>query len=348
MQKKLLAFAYLLVVSQLALSSGDGSDKAQSKPEDIAAANRKLGRGINLGNALDAPNEGEWGVTLKPEYFKAIKEAGFDTVRLPVNWATHAKADSPYTLDTKFAKRVDWAVDQALANHLNIIVNIHHYRAMDSDPDKNVPRLIGLWEQIADRYKDKPAEVYFELLNEPNGKLTDAKWNAIVPQVLKTVRKTNPTRPIIVGPGSWNAIRGLDSLELPADDKNLIVTVHSYDPFEFTHQGASWVKGAEKWKGKKWSGSDAEKAAIQKQFDKAATWSKKHDRPIFLGEFGALETADMESRARWTRFMTEEAEKHGFSWAYWEFCSGFGAYDPKANVWHKPLLSALTDSPNRN
>jgi endoglucanase len=307
-QKNLLAFAYLLVVSQWALSSDNGSDKAQSKPKDIFVVNHKLGRGINLGNALDAPTEGEWGVTLKPEYFKAIKEAGFDTVRLPVNWAAHAKADSPYTLDAKFAKRVDWAVDQALANHLNIIVNIHHYRAMDSDPDKNVPRLTGLWEQIADRYKDKPGEVYFELLNEPNGKLTDAKWNAIVPQVLKTVRKTNPTRPIIVGPTSWNAIRGLDSLELPADDKNLIVTVHSYDPFEFTHQGASWVKGAEKWKGKKWSGSDAEKAAIQKQFDKAATWSKKHDRPIFLGEFGALETADMESRARWTRFMTEEAE----------------------------------------
>jgi endoglucanase len=347
MRRNLGAIAFLIVVNAWAFSAEDVANKSQGKPADIFAANHKLGRGMNLGNALEAPNEGAWGVTLKPEYFKAIKEAGFDTVRVPVNWAAHAKAESPYTLDPKFAKRIDWAIDQALDNHLNIIVNVHHYRGMDSDPDRNAPRLVGLWEQIADRYKDKSAEVYFELLNEPNDKLTDAKWNSIIPQVLKAVRKSNPTRPVIVGPASWNAIRALEKLELPADDKHLIVTVHSYDPFEFTHQNATWVKGSEKWKGRKWTGSEAEKAAIQKQFDKASAWSKAHDRPIFLGEFGAFSAADIESRARWTQFVTEEAEKRGFSWAYWEFCSGFGAYDPQTNLWRKPLLAALTRSPNR-
>src|SRR5437588_6851367 len=94
---------------------------------DIHAINKKLGRGINLGNALDAPREGAWGVTLKAEYFKAIKEAGFDTVRLPVKWSAHAEGKPPYTIDPKFAERVDWAMDQALANKLNIIVNVHHY-----------------------------------------------------------------------------------------------------------------------------------------------------------------------------------------------------------------------------
>ena len=54
---------------------------------------------------------------------------------------------------------------------------------------------------------------------------------------------------------------------------------------------------------------------------------------MFLGEFGAFQGADMESRAQWTRFVAREAEKCGFSWAYWEFCSGFGAYDPKAESW---------------
>ncbi len=249
-----------------------------------------------------------------------------------MRWNAHAGTDAPYTIEPKFAERVDWAVDQALANKLNIIVNVHHYGEMDTDPDKHLPRLIGLWEQLAARYKDRPDSVYFELLNEPHEKLIEGKWNAAIPQLLKVVRKTNPTRPVIVGPAFWNAIRALDKLELPKDDRNLILTVHYYDPFEFTHQGAPWAKGSEKWKGRKWTGSAEEQAAVRKQFNKAAAWAKERDLPVFLGEFGAFEAADMESRARWTRFVTREAEKLGFSWAYWEFCSGFGAYDPKADV----------------
>jgi endoglucanase len=305
------------------------------------AANRKLGRGINLGNALEAPKEGEWGVTLEAGYFKAAKDAGFATVRLPVRWSAHAKADAPYTIDEKFFKRVDWAIEQALKNKLNIIVNVHHYGEMDTDPDKHLPRLIAFWEQIAARYKDQPSGVYFELLNEPHTKLVGAKWNAAIPKLLAAVRKTNPTRTVIVGPAHWNAIRALDDLALPEKDRNIILTVHYYDPFEFTHQGASWVKGSDKWKGRKWQGSEAEQAAVRKTFDKAVAWAKKHNRPVFLGEFGAFSAADMPSRARWTAFITREAEKRGWSWTYWEFCSGFGAYDSKAKAWRAPLKEAL-------
>jgi endoglucanase len=312
-------------------------------PTDAHAANKKLGRGVNLGNALEAPKEGDWGVTLKAEYFKAIADAGFNTVRLPVKWSAHAQADPPYTIDPKFFERIDWCVDQALANKLNVIVNVHHYGEADADPDKHLPRLAGLWEQIAARYKDRPAGVYFELLNEPNTKLVEARWNAAIVELLKTVRKTNPTRTVIVGPANWNAIWALDKLALPAGDRNLILTVHFYDPYQFTHQGAPWDKNAAKWKGTKWAGTDAEKAAVTKQFDKAAAWAKKHDRPVFLGEFGAYQEADTESRARWTRFVAREAEARGFSWAYWEFCAGFGTYDPKADRWRELLRAALLD-----
>jgi endoglucanase len=311
--------------------------------DDIHTINKKLSRGINLGNALDAPREGAWGVTLKPEYFKAIKDGGFDTVRLPVKWSSHTLSEPPYTIEAAFAERVDWAIDQALANKLIIIVNVHHYDEMDTAPDDHLPRLTALWQQIASRHKDRPSSVVFELLNEPHGKLTEAKWNAMIPGLLAEVRKTNPTRPVIVGPAQWNSVRALDKLELPGEDRNLIVTVHFYDPFRFTHQGASWAKGADKWKGTRWSGTDAEQAAIRTALEKATTWAKKHDRPIFLGEFGAYQEADLESRSRWTRFVAREAERLGFSWAYWEFCSGFGAYDLKAERWREPLKTALLE-----
>jgi endoglucanase len=340
----------LLLPLGLVLTSGlffQGEQPAQEKDPkptaDIHAANKKLGRGINLGNALEAPKEGDWGVTLKDGYFKVIKDAGFHTVRLPVRWSAHAKTEAPYSLDAKFAERVDWSIDQALKNKLNIIVNVHHFGEMDAQPDKHLLRLVALWEQIAARYKNRPATVYFELFNEPHDKLTEAKWNSVFPQILAVVRKTNPTRPVLIGPGQWNAVRALDKLELPKEDRNLILTVHCYDPFDFTHQGTPWVKGADKWKGRKWTGTDAEQAALRKTLDKAAAWAKAQDRPVFLGEFGAYQEAEMESRVRWTRFMVQEAERRGFSWAYWEFCSGFGAYDPKAETWRSTLKSALVE-----
>jgi endoglucanase len=325
----------------LALLLPTASAWADEKPADIHAVNRRLGRGINLGNALEAPQEGAWGVTLRAEYFKIIKDAGFQTVRLPIKWSAHALTAPPYTIDPKFAERVDWAVDQALANKIQIILDLHHYGEMDTDPAKHLPRLIALWEQIAERYKDRPATVLFELLNEPHGKCVDATWNAAIPKVLAAVRKTNPNRAVIVGPGYWNSIRALDKLELPKEDHNLIVTIHYYDPHQFTHQGATWEKGADKWKGRTWTGTEAEKKAVRQALEKAAAWGKAHDRPIFLGEFGAYQVADMDSRARWTRFVAREAERLGFSWTYWEFCSGFGAYDPKANAWREPLKAAL-------
>src|SRR3954451_6935267 len=122
MPKYLLALGFLVMGAQ-----AFAGDKPAAGPIDIVTANKRLGRGVNFGNALEAPREGAWGVTLKDAYFKAIKQAGFDTVRLPVNWAAHAAAEAPFTIDAKFAERIDWAIDQALANQLNIIVNIHHY-----------------------------------------------------------------------------------------------------------------------------------------------------------------------------------------------------------------------------
>jgi len=82
---------------------------------------------------------------------------------------------------------------------------------------------------------------------------------------------------------------------------------------------------------------------LRKDFDHAAAWAKKQQRPLFLGEFGAYHVADMASRACWTRAVAREAEARGFSWAYWEFGAGFGAYDREKGKWHPALLDALVE-----
>jgi endoglucanase len=117
--------------------------------------------------------------------------------------------------------------------------------------------------------------------------------------------------------------------------------VHCYNPHEFTHQGAPWAKDSQKSLGRKWSGTPEELKKLRDEFDIAAAYGKKFNRPIYLGEFGTYEKADMASRAAWTKAVAREAESRGWSWAYWEFCAGFGAYDRQAGKWREELKSAL-------
>jgi endoglucanase len=331
-----------LVAALLLLAPAAAPAAAGPEPQpDAHAVARRLGRGINLGNALDAPSEGEWGVTLRAEYFAAIRRAGFQSVRLPVRWSAHAGEAAPFALDRAFAERVDWAVDQALANDLAVVLDQHHNDAMDGDPAAALPRLRAIWEQVARRHRDRPEQVVFELHNEPHGALDDAAWNRAFPELLAAVRATNPRRAVVVGPASWNDLDHLEKLELPAGDRMLIATFHDYRPFEFTHQGAPWAEGSAAWKGRTWAGTPEQLAALRRDFAKVEAWAKAHDRPVYLGEFGAFEAAPLDSRVAWTAAVAREAERRGFPWAYWEFCSGFGAYDAQADAWREPLLHAL-------
>ena len=86
---------------------------------------------------------------------------------------------------------------------------------------------------------------------------------------------------------------------------------------------------------------DREREAIQRDFDKARTWAKNHNRPIYLGEFGAYDKADMASRVRYIGFVAREAEKRGWSWAYWQFDGDFIVFDMKTQRWVKSILDAL-------
>jgi len=310
-----------------------------TQPDPIPAS-VTLQRGINLGNMLEAPNEGEWGLRVQEEYFDLIKEAGFDFVRLPLRWNTHAEASTPYTIDPSFFFRVDQVVDWALERDLTIILDFHHYEEIMSDPWGNKERYLAIWKQVAEHYQDYPSKVLFELLNEPNSRLDAVLWNEYLLESLNTLRETNPAREVIIGPVNWNAYDQISTLDMPQDE-HIIVTFHYYLPFQFTHQGAEWVNGSDPWLGATWDSMDAEKAEITNHFDSVADWAQRHNVRILLGEFGAYSKAPQDSRVRWTEFVRSEAERHGFAWSYWEFAAGFGIYDPEAKAWREDLLKAL-------
>lgn len=297
-------------------------------------------RGVNLGNALDAPTyEGEWGVTLKEEYFTEIENAGFNLIRIPVRFYSHAETAYPYEIDESFFARVDWALNQSLSRGLTTILDMHHHVELMNDPLNFKERFLSFWEQLANRYQNQSEKLWFELLNEPTHNLSSDLWNQFLSDGLSIVRRTNPQRTVIIGGAPWNSLWGLEELIIPENDSNIILTFHYYEPFEFTHQGASWADGSDAWLGTTWKGTETEKEKIISDFNKAEEWSK--GRQLFLGEFGAYRKADEQSRERWTSFIVEESEKRGIHWSYWEFCADFGIWDQDSNSWRLNLLNAL-------
>ena len=320
-----------------------------SVAQETCATAQKLGRGINFGNMLEAPREGDWGVRVEPAYLD-LAAGHFKTVRLPVRWTNHAALTADARLEEVFANRVDAVVDQLLARGLYVILDLHHYSQLFGDglhpneakvaPEVLEERLVNIWRQLAERYRNRSPRLLFELLNEPHGKLDSEAWNGLLARLLSVVRQSNPNRIVLAGPTYWNGVRDLDKLRLPPD-RNLIVAFHNYDPFPFTHQGITYLPKPFP------TGTTCCDAAQRKQvvdaLDKAKRWSEATGYPLHLGEFGAYQAADMASRENYTRFVRDEAEKRGFGWTYWELASSFGVYDAKAGRWVEPIRRALLD-----
>ncbi len=300
---------------------------------------KRLGRGVNV-LGYDPIWRDFHKARFKERHFKLIHDAGFQSVRINLHALQRLKAANGYKLDETWLKTLDWAVQGALSNHLMVILDLHNYNDVAKDPQKYKPRFLAYWKQMAEHFKDAPDTVLFEVLNEPNGKLTPELWSEFLGEVLPIIRATNPTRTLVIGPPHWNGIDHLDELVLPEDDRNIIVTVHYYEPMRFTHQGAPWEKEAAHLSGVTW-GSAEEKARVEQDFARVQDWSLKHRRPILLGEFGAYDKAPMESRVRYVECVARTAESLGWAWTYWQFDADFILYDIDKDRWVEPILKAL-------
>jgi|GEM_PF-644465 len=201
-----------------------------------------LRRGINLAGDLEVEPRGSWGTPIDPDSFARIAAAGFDHVRLPVRWSAYTGTAPAYGIDEAFFLEVDRMVELANEANLGLVVNVHFFEELEADPAGEQDRFIAIWDQIARRYQNEPSSVVFELLNEPIGEFVDNPelWNALAAEALAAVRQTNPDRSVIIGPVQYNHPSRLADLNLPADN-NVVATIHTYDPIEFTHQGAVFI-----------------------------------------------------------------------------------------------------------
>lgn len=328
----------VLFVGLISLAFANLTDLRETRAATPADAWKAYGGGVNI-----LGYDPLWSDPAKARFqwsmFKTIRDGGFRHVRVNLQAFTHM--DGQNRLDPKWLDTLDTVVKKATDAGLDVILDEHDYRPCGADADVCRTKILAFWEQVAPRFKNAPSSVMFEILNEPNRAMDAARWNSLLAEALTTIRQTNPVRTVIVGPANSNNLKALPQLKLPDNDRNLLVTVHYYNPSAFTHQGATWTTPSrEHLTGVPW-GTSADHAAVDKDFDIIAAWAKANHRPILIGEFGAYDKGEMSMRAAWASAVAKAAEARGFAWTWWQFESSFSIYDMKRQQWIAPLKQAI-------
>lgn len=301
---------------------------------------------MNIANALDAPYEGAWGMKIKESYIEEIAMAGFNSVRLPICWTAHISGSPPYSIDPNFLNRVDEILGWCFKRNLTVIITIHYFNELYDYPDDEINRqkFLSIWDQLTKHYLGtKPDHLIFEPLNEPHNNLTPEKWNKMIPEILNVIRKTDTDRTLIIDIAEWGYHTFIEQLKIPENERNVIVSVRYYLPYDFTNQGASWAIGSDDWRGISWTGTPGQEEAVIEHLEFIKKWSEKNNRPITIGEFGAIVEAIHEHRVIWTKFVRTQFEKYGFSWCYFDFGASFKAYNIEKNKWLKGFPDVFFD-----
>ncbi|MFA9391724.1 MAG: cellulase family glycosylhydrolase [Prolixibacteraceae bacterium] len=319
------------------------------------ANNLPFKRGVNLTNWFQAGSAQQIQFTKYSKTdFEQIQSMGCDVVRLPINLHFMTNGAPDYTIDPLFYSFLDEVIVWTEELGLHLILDNHTFdSATDTDP-KVGEILIKVWPQMAAHYLNTSNKIYFEVLNEPHG-ISDALWNSIQQEVITAIRKVDSKHTIVVGPASWNSYNNLQNMPKYSDD-NLIYTFHFYDPFLFTHQGASWtdmtdltgvpfpyvadkmpafpasLKGTwieSSYNDYKNTGTITE---VHRLIDIADKFQNERNVPLLCGEFGVYDVnSPDEDRTYWYGVVREYLESKNIAWTIWDYHGGFGIYKKGSN-----------------
>jgi endoglucanase len=337
---------------------------AQSTDNQLAFERAKhLQHGINA-SMWFAQSPGNYSVERLRTYTTAddialIHQLGFDHIRLSIDaqplqeWLRSPKSETPFMIE------LDHAVHTMLEQKLAVIIDIHpesDFKAQLRQGTESVENFARLWRALAKHFAvTDPNLVFFEILNEPEQD-DSYRWQGIESHIAEQIRQAAPEHTIIATGAHWSGLEDLLMLE-PIALPNIIYTFHDYEPFAFTHQGATWTMsqvrplhrvpypstpesvqpnlsqeptlaaqywiaqyGLDQWNAQR---IDATLAFAEK-------WSQMHHAPVYCGEFGVLrDYVDPAMRAQWLHDMRIALEKHHVGWAMWDYQANFGVVTKK-------------------
>lgn len=334
--------------------------------------------GWNLGNTFDAMDcnwlkndldyESGWcGVKTTPELIAAVKEAGFQTVRIPVSWHNHLSDEENYIVKEEWMARVNEVVDYCIDQDMYVILNIHHdnsekYMYPDKEHlDQSLKYVTSIWSQIAERFQGYDDKLLFESLNEPRLVGHKNEWwidrnsqdcrdaiaciNQLNQAVVDTVRATggnNATRYMIC-PGYDASPDGATNsgFVLPTDiegnDGRIIVEVHAYTPYNFALESP----GTDTWS----SSNGGDLKNMTGFMDQIYYNLVSKEIPVIIDEFGAMEkNGNLEARVDFSRTYIEQARARGITCVWWDNGAAtgngerFGIIDRDKKEWIFPEI----------
>jgi len=335
-----------------------------SPPEGVSDARfARLTRGINLSHWFAQSPRGDYSREHLTTYnterdLDLIARMGFSHVRLTLNPKAISDAPEGLPFHAERLALLDAAIAGFLARNVAVVVDLHpddDFKTPLAKDDAAVERFVAFWRALAAHLAGTdPERVFFEVMNEPV--IPDAaRWNAVQKKVLAAMRESAPHHTLVAGGPLWSGPDQLVRMEVVAD-RNVVYNFHCYEPFRFTHQGATWagdsVKGLKnapypsspegvakvlsqltderarremtQYGKEQWN---AEK--IDALIARAAEWGRKNGVPLTCNEFGVYRTAPAADRNRCIEDMRKALEKYKIGWAMWDYAGSFGVVTGK-------------------
>jgi endoglucanase len=361
-----VTIAILPLVSTAARDNSDDtpaaraeSTSAQTSVQLGVAASRlaRLRHGINLSHWFAQAQDyskAHLETHTTAEDIALIKTIGFDHVRFTIEPAPLFNWEDPTKLKAEYLKYLDNALDVMLAQGLAVIVDIHpsdEFKLRLNSNDRQIEAFGKFWRALAQHLSPRdPERVFLEVINEPM--VEDGyRWFGLQGKLIAAMRAGAPQHTIIAAGHRWSGLAELLFLQ-PYADRNIIYTFHFYEPFAFTHQGATWAGanlpfyrnipypsspesvmkvlatiedeparynllryGEDRWNA----------ARIDHEISMAAAWAAKYQVPLTCNEFGSFRNfAPPADRAVWIADMRTVLEKYGIGWTMWDYAGGFG------------------------
>ena len=332
--------------------------------------------GVNLGGWLSQYLEGN--LQRDPEHhfdrfitkedIDRIADFGFDHVRVPFDYPLIEDDDKPFVYKESGFAYLDNCVNWCRAAGLNLVLDLHRAPGFSfNEPDKIVlfgdadmqARFLAIWQAFAKRYAGE-GHMLFELLNEivePDS----TRWNALATRAIAAIREVDADHAIVIGGIDYNNVWRLKDMPI-FDDPKIIYNFHMYEPFAMTHQHAGWSEAAVRFNrdmyypdrldgylefqtelGRRpdlYEGlTYMDRDFVYRFLQPAADFIAEHDLPLYCGEYGVIDNADLESRAAWTQDVAAFCTQHGIGRALWSYRGmNFGLVDETTKA---PVSAAL-------
>ncbi len=314
--------------------------------------------GWNLGNTLDCSNTG-LSVTAKPEkfakawgqpapnaeQFQAVKDGGFNTVRIPTTWYEHLVWDEDsqmYLVSDTWMDYVKQTVDYAYDRDMFVILNVHHEEFInaavftDESYAEAEKKLTDIWTQVAETFKDYDQHLIFEGMNEPRqtGNPSVNQWgngtddngyttnyiNNLNKAFVDTIRgngsAANSERLLMLpGYAASSDATAIRNIAIPENAGNVALSVHAYAPYYFCM--ATDEKACHEFPGKSGWGEDYE-YSLTNLFNTLDQIQKDKNVPIIIGEFSASDFENTEDRCRWATSYLSKAKAVGIPCVLWD------------------------------